>query len=174
MNDNCADMSFGLNAQALAVATLLAQREPDFADYEQHAYQVRIRTYPWYNGRERGVAFVVQKDWGPESVILAVAECRSSDGIFVEEWEQDLAPYNGPSLVERGEALGEAADTEVYKNRKTFNYGQIGKVADYVYGRMDRWYQAEKTRKARGNATPALGGNTTPLALVQAEGEQGS
>lgn len=146
----CADLSFGLNSQALAVATLLANREPDFADFdgELKSYDAIIETYPWYNGREKGVAIVMRRGWGsPRRFVLVMAECRNSDDIVVEEWEQD-DPYNGPTLKGRIGALGADADQAVYAGRKYIPYGRIGKAADYIYGRMSVWYAREKAKSA--------------------------
>lgn len=157
----CADLSFGLNPQAVAVATLLAGRQPDFADYDDnlHSWKVRIGTFPWYNGRERGVAFVVQKDWGSaKALCLVVAECRNSDAIFVEEWEQ-VEPMNktlnGPTLAGRDRALGSKIEG-VYRNRWSCGEGQVGKAADYIYKRMAGFYAREK--KAETVKLTAVGG----------------
>jgi hypothetical protein len=146
--DTCCDLSFGLNSQALAVATLLAHREPDFADYDKKlsTYNVGIETRPWYNGREKGVAFVVTKErWRYNAcLILVVVECRNSDSIIVEEWEEEHVPFNGPTIEGRTKSLGEKADQAVFESRKGFKEGQIGKVADYIYRRMEVWYDKQK------------------------------
>lgn len=149
--EKLADLSFGLSPQALAVATLLATRQPDFAEYDERlqTWLGHVATYPWYNGRERGVAFALRKNWACCKVlILVLAECRNSDAIFVEEWEQATLS-NAPSIENRLRLLGEEGDRKVYKARWICGEGQIGKAADYIYERMARWYhQRQLSEKA--------------------------
>lgn len=149
----CADMSFALNPQALAVGTMLAHRPPDFAEYDKEfrKYNVHIETKPWYNGRERGLVFVMQPSaFGPgKTLYLAVYEHRCSDAICIQEWVEDGTPFNEVSLETRRAALGEEADNQVWQNAKSFPWGAIGKAADYVYKRMERHYQAEAKKRAK-------------------------
>ena len=161
--DRCCDLSFGLSAQALAVGQLLAVREPSFADYG-HRYRVLLTTRPWYNGRERGLCFIMKPDFkGARVLYLAVFESRGSDEIAVEQWTEDMEPWNEGSLSTREKALGSEADEAVYRNRRQFGYGQVGKVADYVFDRMRRHYLAEeklfgaRKKEARCDQKAALG-----------------
>lgn len=141
----CADLSLGLNGQAWAVAQLLAARDIDFAwDEELKRPLVTIKTFPWYNGRERGFCFVLWKGLatvGPCS-LYTVAECRNSTRIFVEFWEQQEAPFNCPTIEERERAIGEDVDDWVYRNRQTFEDGEVGKAANYIMQRMKEWMRS--------------------------------
>jgi hypothetical protein len=161
--ETCADLSFGLNPQALAVATLLAHRQPDFADYstELQTWEVSIKTFPWYEGREQGVAFVITQTGLKTALVLVVAECASSDGIFVEEWEQDMVWVydNGPTPKGRRKALGKIGEKDAYDARWTCGEGQIGKAADRIYKRMARWYQAQKMLATKAQLRALPGGD---------------
>lgn len=150
MQQRCADPSFGLNGQALAVLQLLAYREPEFAVFDEglRRYQVRIQTFPWYNGRERGICLMVQRDLASPSIeegqdpalFLAIGECRLTDRIFVEKWEQCYL-FNGVTIEDRWKALGDVEAEEVQDQRRTFTEGQIGLAADYCYDQMGEWYK---------------------------------
>jgi hypothetical protein len=146
----CADLSFRLNAQALAVGQMLAIRPPDFAEWHDHEYEVEIQTWPWFNGRERGIAIVLSRtQHDEEAAVFVVVENRTSDNIAVEEWWQSrVTLQNGPSLQSRDEALGGDEANRVYYDRIYFNYGEIGKAAEYVYERMSVAYKAQKARPA--------------------------
>ena len=152
MTTTCGSTDFGLNPQALAVLTLLSHRAPDFADYNDQLgnWDVTIKTFPWYQGRERGVAFVVTHRFssspGQIALCITVGECASSDAIFVDEWEQDMVWVydNGPTPERRREQLGEVGEQDINDGRWSCGEGQIGKAADRIYSRMARWYKAQK------------------------------
>ena len=140
MEQRCADPTFGLNEQALAVIQMLAGRTPQFANYNDAAgeYDITIHTFPWYSGREMGVSLVVSKHPEPRGpcLVLVVAEHRSSDNIFVETWEQDEWPRNGPTLQIRESVV---ADGE--GDRKLFKYGAVGDAAKFIYDQMETYYK---------------------------------
>lgn len=142
MDQRCADPTFGLNEQALAVLYLLAGRTPQFADYNNEAgeYDLTIYTFPWYSGREKGVALVVSKHPEPRGpcLVMVVAEHRSSDDLFVDKWEQDDFPRNGPDLQSR-ESLHDIENLE--SRRVLFKYGAIGEAADHIYNQMEAYYK---------------------------------
>lgn len=140
----CADLSFGLNSQALAVLQLLAFKEPAFARFDEKLrhYLVEIKTFPWYNGRERGICLIMWPGYeqtGP-CLFFAVAECRASDDLIVEMWAQPHFRDNCPTIDTRDEVLGDRAD-EPFNNRKEFPRGEIGKAADFIYGQMAKYYE---------------------------------
>ena len=159
MQQRCADPTFGLNGQALAVLQLLAYRDPEFAIYDDDLkrYRFEVKTFPWYNGRERGICLQLHSDFdgGPsrpqrKCLLLAVAEDSITNRVFIEVWEQGEQPFNCPTVETRTEALekGDLSDfLEVHTNRKSFPAGQIGKAADYCYDQMSKWYKADLPRK---------------------------
>lgn len=145
-----ADPTFGLNHQAMAILHYLASIEPAFAKYENGYYDIRIQTFPWYNGREKGVCLVVQHGYcGGDSTALHVTfgEIRNSDGIFVDHWV-DKPPFNCPTL--------EGADPDTYEkayhSRMSFGCGEIGKAADYIQDLMEVYYKAQEKEKAKKSA----------------------
>lgn len=142
--NTCANLTFGLEPQAMAILHMLAGREPSFArwDPEFKHYDVRIETFPWYNGRERGIALVVHRNYGCSGpcLILTFGECRNSDDIFVEQWEQDCAPFNCPTIENRSDKNAARA----YYNRWVCDFGNIGKAAEHIIEAMAEWYNVEE------------------------------
>jgi hypothetical protein len=134
-----ADPTFGLNSQALAILHMLAGREPDFATYTNGRYNIDVQTFPWYNGRERGVCLVVRHSLGSlRALHVAFGEERMSDAIFVDTWEDDL-PNNSPTL----EGANQEVYDKAYRDRKHFNYGRVGDAAEFVYEAMRCYYEAQ-------------------------------
>lgn len=143
MSDSIADPTFGIGRQARAVLAML-EREPDFAEYKDGFYEVRIQTRAWYNGRERGISLVVQRLGYRGCLVITFGEHRNSDGIFVDSWEMATPPRNSPTA-------GDFSD-EAYKARRSFDEGQAGRAADHIYELMSAFY-ATLTRR-EGNPTP--------------------
>jgi len=144
MTTRCADPTFGIKAQALAILQLLAGTDPTFADWDDRLrrYLITITTFPWYNGRERGACLVMSP--GPyreDNPVLHIAfgEDRGSTDIFVEQWEAP-EPFNCPTLEDRGDEASEAA----YEERTCFHNGEIGKAADYIIDCMIEFYAKAK------------------------------
>ena len=137
MTQKCADPTFGLNEQAWAVLWMLAGMAPQFAPYNDKAgeYDLYLATFPWFNGHEKGIALVLTKKDHPTGpcLVLVVAEHRSSDDLFVDTWEQDVWPRNGPTLPIWEDLKGE-------ENRKLFAYGAVGEAAKYIYEQMKTFY----------------------------------
>lgn len=148
MSNRCADPTFGIKSQALAILQLLAGQDPTFADWDPKTgrYDISIQTFPWYNGSEKGVCLVVRAGrtrLGEPHLHIAFGECRSTDGIFVEQWEA-REPFNCPTLENRDEKVGDAA----YKDRASFPCGQIGQAADFIVDCMTEFCaKAEKAHK---------------------------
>ena len=117
----------------------------EFAPYlgEAGEYDAYVKTFPWFNGRERGFAVVLFREEAPigPCLILACAECKSSDDIYIIEWEQEQAPRNGPTLESLETALGADKADEVWAKRQTFSQGRIGAVVNYMYDRMATFYK---------------------------------
>lgn len=140
----CADPTLGLNFQALAILAFLAGRPPSFAPYDPTLgrFSVCIQTFPWYNGREAGIALVIYQGATASGAcrIITFGECRNTDGIFVEHWEETREPFNGPTVEERERR----ASTLLGCERTSFDRGQIGVVADYIYDLMASFYAENK------------------------------
>ena len=137
----CADLTFGLSPQSLAILHLLAQRETEFAEVEGGHYKVHIETTPWYNGLERGVALQIFRGWnsfGPCRVIV-FGERREDDKIFVEYWDPTEAPFNAPTIEQREQTT---EDLEV--PRDTFSRRETYRAADRVYELMAEFYTQEE------------------------------
>lgn len=142
MRNRCADPSFGIKPQALAILHMLAGIDPIFADWDGKHYQVEIQTFPWYNGREAGVCLVMESGPYQKSnslLYVAFGECRHSDRIFVEHWEAP-EPLNCPTL----EARDPKVSDETYAHRQTYAFGEIGKVTRYICGLMAKHYEQAK------------------------------
>jgi len=139
------DPSFGLNNQAMALLHFLAAMEPDFAEYEHGRYSIEVSTYPWYNGREKGVCLVVQHGLcDPKALHITFGEIRNCDSIFVDHWVS-TTPYNGPTL----ENTDPTAYEKAYQGRKVIGHGEIGKAAECIYGLMEDYYKTQKKEKAK-------------------------
>lgn len=141
MSQTCADPSFGLKAPALAVLQLLAAEEPTFATWndEHEHYEVNIKTFPWYNGRERGICLVVFRGYGSESggcLCVVVTECRNSDDIVIQTWQQRHL-FNQPTVLTQDQAT-EEDNTEV--SIWAFSPQQFHLVTPKVIELMGEWY----------------------------------
>lgn len=136
MSQRLFDPTFGVQPQAIAVAHLLSLYESSiFEDCEAETIErVEFRTYPYYNGRERGIALVIT-DWiGSKGLIINFGENRNSDSIFVAHLEAKT-PYNCPSVAEG------TITEEAYQSRKYFAYNEGYKAADYITGLVKKYVE---------------------------------
>lgn len=133
----CADSSFGLSGQSLAILAVLAQTPPKFADYEpETGYDIRIGTFPWFNGREKGVCLTISLPSSRCCRVIAFGEDRASDAIFVEHWDQ-MTPFNAPTVEERED---QAEDVE----RESFDRGRFDLVVEHILETMAEYYEDHK------------------------------
>jgi hypothetical protein len=117
---NITDKTFGISEVALKILDLLGQREVSFVP--EGDFSVYFRTYPWYNGREHGIAIVMGR-YFKESITVVFGEARRSDQIFIDVF---LMP-NGvdqPTVQHFSE--------EAYRNRRFFNYNQESEAVDLI------------------------------------------
>jgi hypothetical protein len=131
------DFGLRLNPRAWSVLHLLAVTS--LCDGEPGpGFDPDLRTYPWYNGRERGfLLFLRRTPVEMKGLYVAFAEERCSDRIFVECWEGELGT-NPPTVFElRDPAIGEA----VYRNRKAF--ALVDEAADYIRQRLELYCKVE-------------------------------
>ncbi len=110
------DLSFQIKPVAFAIAGLISvetSNRPDFS------------TFPWYNGRERGICLVVSKSYLDDIVtFISFGECRNSDSIYVDIWKGPH-PCDCPTVVRH-------YTDEAYNNRKTFSSIKIHDAARYI------------------------------------------
>ena len=139
MGQGCADLTFGLQPQALAIAHLLSGRIPDFADWDAEArrFDIEVETYPWYNGREKAVCLLVYtKELPDRCLFLVFGEDRRTDNLFGERWE-GTKPEQQPSMA----TIDEDVHEEAARDRRTFEASELGEVADYVFEMMAEFYE---------------------------------
>jgi len=130
-----ADLTFGIRPQALAVLQLFTKWEPTFAtwDRELHLYRIFIHTFPWYAGREKGVAFTVQRNTKGMCLVIAFGELASSDQTFVDHWVMDELPTNGPRMEDR----------PVHVEHREFLPFEYGRVIRHITDVMAEFYRSE-------------------------------
>ncbi len=81
------------------------------------------RTFPWYNGLENGIAFVVRRGKKSWRVIIVGEDIRSNS-LFVEFWDQPERPFNAPTIEQREAVMG------LVLERTLFAPGSIASVAE--------------------------------------------
>jgi hypothetical protein len=90
-----------------------------------------LKTYPWYNGRERGfMLFLRRTPVDLKGLYIVFAEARNSDQIFVEDWEGEV-DINPPVVFElRDPRVG-------YANRKSFD--TVDQTSDYILQKLEEF-----------------------------------
>lgn len=153
----CADLTFGLSPQSLAILHLLARRETEFAEFSSGHYKVHIETTPWYNGLEKGVALQVYRGWkkgGPCKVIV-FGECREDDQIFIEHWDQPDSPFNAPSVEQRDAYLWPLSEGDPEQERElpreVFERNETYGAAERIYQLMEEFYVTDEEKEAPPN-----------------------
>lgn len=145
-DDRIGDLTFGLNSQALAVLQILAQTEPHFAEYdkENNHYKVSFNTYPWYNGRERGIVISMYPDslgGSAKHLYIAVFEHRNSDQICCLRWETNLQYLNAPTAdketLKKAYHGGNKWDVAI-----TFGCLEVGKCVEWIEKELETFYTA--------------------------------
>lgn len=114
---NFADPTFGIQAPATVILLILAGEPAVFPlPKTKKTPGMRLRTYPWFNGREKGACVVATRD-GVHGLVLAFGEERSSEAIFVDVWRQVLPASDQPTIESSGQAYAMA-----YANRTRFDH----------------------------------------------------
>lgn len=134
---SCADLSLGIHPKAWAILHLLNGMPPDFArwDHKAKKYDLELKTYPWYNGRERGFVLVLQRTVGDKTALhVAFSECRTSDKVFVEVWV-DKTPWN----ITTYESCDKEVHGEAYDTRRTFI--SVQEATDYIVKKLGEYYK---------------------------------
>jgi hypothetical protein len=106
---------------------------------------VNWHTFPWYNGREKGVA--VRMGMNDRVLTVTFGECRGTDDIFVDSWESDQSwrAYEPATVAEFPD--------EAYAARHTTRNPQA--AADKVLAKMRAFYKAQKKEQKRKRAGKA-------------------
>ena len=97
-NKNIIDLTFGISNQALAVAAMLNDLEPDFLYLENEGKRrddYSFETTPFYSGREKGIVISFIKNYGlsGQQYNVWIYEHRNTDGLVATAWE-GKTPFN--------------------------------------------------------------------------------
>lgn len=147
------DIGLNINSQAYAVLHMLKSWGETLAN-EKGVDD--IKTFAWYNGRERGVSVVVSyyypggniRDRHP-NLVFAFSEHRCSDQIFVDQYEKMHAGVMSvPSHTDDEYELA-------YQNRTTFDEGQAGAAAQHIVKATQKWLRAKVKEDSRTVRTEA-------------------
>lgn len=96
------DLTFGIKEQALEIAKRLKKK--------LKLDNAIVMTFPFYNGRERGIGFSIYRYGQKNSLIVTFGECRNSDSIYIDAWEIEKILMNPPTVADFTE--------EAYTNRR--------------------------------------------------------
>lgn len=114
--ENLVDMTFGINKNAAIAIAILLDRMQDIPKSD-----LAIHSYPFYNGREKGIALVAHKTgvWTKATVIV-FGENRNSDDIFIDTWQTSNV-FDAPIVADFTE--------EAYKARRYYKFNEHYNVA---------------------------------------------
>jgi len=146
MNQTIADQHLGLRDQALAVLAMLAQREPDFAEWddEHHEYVYEARTSAWYDCRESGVCLVVHRTLDDRTcLVITFGEHRVADSIFVDHWECQNRFVNPPTVDDKPKAAYNENGREDV-GCKMVDYGRVDLAVQHIHEVIGRFLKARK------------------------------
>jgi hypothetical protein len=85
---------------------------------------ISVRTYPFYNGRERSIALVIGTLFSKTQIVIVFGENRNSDNLFVDTFTQERDIYSEPRLSDFSD--------KAYKDRKFFRYDEFGTAAKFI------------------------------------------
>lgn len=141
-HNRIADPSFGIKSQEQAVLAYLSNQEPHFAEYKDGAYQISFSTYPWYNGRERGICLQMSPEWagGDNYLNIAIFEHRNSDQLICLKWKSERAfwnyPLEDPKTIDKAYHGGNKWTAD-----GTFSYLDIKGVVNWVMNECEIFYK---------------------------------
>lgn len=151
MSHTIADSYLYLNSQSLAVLAMLAQREPDFAEYdkENREYLYEATTAAWYNGRERGFSLVVRRQMTDRAcTVITVAEHRSSDQIVIMSWDYEDKYFLNPPMVDD-------APESAWAGSQHVDYGRIDLAVALIEKIVSRFLVSRAEVMGKPKAQPA-------------------
>lgn len=131
------DLAFNLNPQALAVLHQFRRLELEFLS--EGKADPDLKTFPWYDGRERGICLAYTPTLGKDYIYVVFAEHRGSDGIFVGFWKTPRRLLNPPTPADIPEA--------VYSSRRVFSFAAIGEVVDHIYALLEAHHREHVPRQ---------------------------
>lgn len=117
---NIINNNFGINPSALSIMNLISSFNLEDDKYKHASFQ----TYPFYNGREKGICLVIQYKWEPECLFLSFGEHRNSDSLFLDSWKANNV-FNGMTVDDFPEVA--------YKNRTFMNYNGHYDLANKIF-----------------------------------------
>lgn len=142
------DFTFNVHPSALAVAHLLNRHDGIESSWDKmrSEYLARINTAPWYNGRERGLVFVLSdRSYACRKVCVAVVyEHRNSDCVCILHWEADHNYLNPPTLAD----IPEGTFKDKWDVAESFKYDEHHKAAQYIYDLFETFCAANFTAAA--------------------------
>jgi hypothetical protein len=118
------DFKFNVHPIAYAVANVVNIHLSE--DCVRYPYE--LKTYPFYNGREKGILLTFGKLIDRQMLCIVFGEHRNSDNIFVDSWIMNRS-INPPTVNDFSE--------EAYKERKFFKYDQIYDAAIYILKKLN-------------------------------------
>lgn len=131
------DMTFDISPKAMAVAAYLSEYErPGPYNDDEQEYPSRVIVRPWYNCRERGLAFMLQRDrwtYSDPYLFFTVAEHRNGDSIVVLTWE-------GRASI-AGDVTADQVPDSAWNNKTFFKPWEAYQAADWIYQRMEAFCQ---------------------------------
>lgn len=92
------------------------------------------RTYPWYNGGEKGFAIVARD--GDRCRVVVIGESARSEHNFIESWDPKDLPFNAPTIEQREEAAVEV-------HRDQYSPRDLRKVASDAFLLIQRFMEPE-------------------------------
>jgi len=132
--------SLSIKNQAYAVLAMLESYESEFSELEG----LRMDTFAWYNGRERGISIVASFSVFEPGLAIVFGEHRMSDAIFVDFYETKHGSTMDPPSHEDDGYEG------AYEKRKCFDFGRADMAAAFIQGVIVKW---AKDRPERVEAT---------------------
>ncbi len=134
------DVTLGLKSQAWAILAMLSASDCDGLggdwDTKFRDYKIEIKTYAWYNGRERGFCLEVRPSMASRKALLVTfGEHRNTDGIFVDAWEVDKYFLNEPTV--------EDFTDEAYERRMSVPYGNVGQAVEVIRDKIEAFMASQ-------------------------------
>jgi hypothetical protein len=119
------DVTFGLSSQALAIGHYLAGYDLDIDD------GIMIKTFPFYNGREKCVGISLWRIRGGEVLVVVFGENRNSDNIVVYSWVENKPMMNPPTI--------DNMPDQAWEDKAMFDCGDISGASDHIIQVIKMW-----------------------------------
>lgn len=123
------DLNFDISSCALAIANILTDKVPCLIDGDA---SLNMRTYPLYNGRERLICIVLEKNYG-DNICISFGEHRNTDNIIVDIFSTKNFYPTFKDMTD-----------EQYENREFFKYNEHYKVAEFICEKLSEFISNNK------------------------------